>query len=156
MFNGHGRGPKPTRWRHESRESFEQFFARRSEPLHEAEKETEPLLVEETGAGLKWLFSSVGEDEPTQVQAAVGAPVRSVVLGVTGAMVALGFGSEPGEGTCQEYWAVGELEVPEGTPHAARRVRGGTGDLQLRMADGALIWLAGRNCRPWLLSDDER
>ena len=37
------RGPKPSRWRHAARSSFEQFFVRRSGPLNKAPDEaTEP------------------------------------------------------------------------------------------------------------------
>ena len=88
MLNGRSRGPKPSRGVHKSKDSFAAFFARRSEPLNEAEKEAEPPLVEATGVGFKWLFTSIGADEPTQVQATIGAPVRSTVLGNTGALAA--------------------------------------------------------------------
>ena len=70
----------------------------------------EPIdaLVEATGTGCKWLFTGFGEDEPTQVQAAVGGAARSTVIGVTGALVALGVSEKPGDGhaTCEEYWLV--------------------------------------------------
>ena len=32
-------------------------------------------------------------------------------------------------------------------------MRGGTGDLQLRMPDGALTWFSGAHCRPWVAED---
>ena len=83
MFNSRGRGPKPSKWTHKSNKQFMAFFARRSEQLNEAEKEVEPPLVEATGAGLKWLFTGIGGEEPAQVLAVVGAPIRSIVLDVT-------------------------------------------------------------------------
>ena len=103
---------------------------------------------------LKWLFSSFG-NEPVQVKAAEGASIRNIVLGITGALVAIGVGQEPGVGTCHSYWAVDEVEVAEGTAHAARRVRGGTGDLQLRLTDGSSVWCNAHHCRPWEPTDAE-
>jgi len=100
------------------------------------------------------MFSSFGLDEPTQVRADVGAPIRSIMLGVTGVLVALGVGEAPGFGTCECFWVSDdEQEVPEGTVGARRCVRGGTGDLQLRMPDGALTWFSGAHCRPWVAED---
>ena len=153
MLPGSKRGPKDRRWKKACRSAFEDFFARRSEPLHQAETDEAPL-VEATGAGLKWLFSSLG-DEPTQVQSAVGGRVRNVVLGVTGALVALGVGQEAGVGTCHHYWAVDDVEVDEGTAHATRRVRGGTGDLQMRLDDDRLVWCGSHHCRQWQVADGE-
>jgi len=89
MFNKRGRGPKPSVWKHAVQGAFEEFFAKRSNPLNDAEKVVEPPLAEATGAGLKWLYSGLGIAEPTQVQATIGAPIRSTVLGVTGSLVAL-------------------------------------------------------------------
>ena len=90
MLPGSRRGPKDKRWTKAVQASFADFFAKRSEPLNPAEKDTAPL-VEATGAGLSWLFSSFGE-EPTQVRAAEGGPVRNISLGITVALVALGHG----------------------------------------------------------------
>ena len=90
MLPGSRRGPKDKRWTKGVQASFADFFAKRSEPLNPAEKVTAPL-VEATGAGLSWLFSSFGE-EPTQVRAAEGGPVRNISLGITVALVALGHG----------------------------------------------------------------
>ena len=122
------RGPKPSKWRGTVSAGFEAFFAQRSEPLN-LQPDEEPL-VEATGAGLKWLFSGLG-NEPMQVQVVTGGVVRNVALAVTGMLVALGCGQNLGEGTCERYWVADEVEVPEGTPIATPRVRGGTGDLQL-------------------------
>ena len=61
MLLGSKRGPKDRRWKKACRSAFEDFFARRSEPLHEAETDEAPL-VEATGAGLKWLFSCLSWD----------------------------------------------------------------------------------------------
>ena len=104
MFAGRSRGPKPSRWTKGSRASFESFFAKRSEPLSEAA--TVEVDVEAACLGLKWLFAGFGEGEPLQVSAPVGAPVRSIALGVTGALLALGFGDSPGSGTCERFWVV--------------------------------------------------
>ena len=120
MLPGSRRGPKDKKWTNKSRLAFGDFFAKRSEPLNHQPDE-EPIC-EATGTGLKWLFSSFGED-PTQVAATDGAPVRNIVLGITGALVALGVGQEPGVGSCHNYWAVDDVEVPEGTAQAVRRYR---------------------------------
>ena len=154
MLPGSRRGPKDKRWTKAVRASFADFFAKRSEPLNPAEKEAAPL-VEATGAGLSWLFLSFG-DEPTQVRAAEGGPVRNIILGITGALAALGHGQAPGVGSCHEYWVdASDVEVPEATAGAVRRVRGGTGDLQLRLADGTAVWCTAHHCRPWRLEDGE-
>ena len=152
VLPGSRRGPKSKQWTKTSRLAFGDFFAKRSEALNH--QPDEAPLHEATGAGLKWLFSSFGE-EPTQVAATEGAPVRNIILGITGALVALGVGQEPGDGLCHSYWAVDDVEVPEGTAQAVRRVRGGTGDLQLRRADGALVWCTAHHYRPWRLEDGE-
>ena len=89
------------------------------------------------------------------MRAAEGASIRNAVLRVTGALVAIGIGQEPGVGTCHSYWAVDEVEVAEGTAHAACRMRGGTGDLQLRLTDGSTIWYNAHHCRPWEPTDGE-
>jgi len=148
MFNGRSRGPKPSKWTGASQMSFKSFFARRSEPL-KAAADDQPLM---TAGALKWMSCSFG-DEPRQVRADVGAPIRSVALCLTGTLVALGIGEAPGQGTCERYWVGDEQEVPEGTDGASARVRGGTGDLQLRMANGTLAWFSGAHCRPWIAED---
>ena len=148
MFDGRSRGPKLSKWTKASQASFQSFFARRSEPL-KAAADDQPVM---TAGALKWMFSSFG-DEPRQLRADVGAPIRSVVLRLTGTLVALGVGEAPGQGTCERFWVVDEREVHEGTDGASARVRGGTGDLQLRMADGTLAWFSGAHCRP-LISED--
>mmetsp|Transcript_54373 Transcript_54373/g.161555 ORF Transcript_54373/g.161555 Transcript_54373/m.161555 type:complete len:147 (-) Transcript_54373:1252-1692(-) len=94
-------------------------------------------------------------EEPTQVQAAHGSSVLNVVLSIAGALVMFGVGQEPGTGTCHNYWTVGNLEVDAGTALAKRRVRGGTGDLQLRLDDGREVWYSCHHCRPWQLADGE-
>ena len=83
MFERRSRGPKTSTWTRRSQNVFESFFARRSELLKVAAEDQphdEPLM---TAAAFKWMFSSFG-DEPKQVCAAQGAPIRSTVLGVTG------------------------------------------------------------------------
>ena len=55
------------------------------------------------------------DSEPTQVSILSGGTVRSVVADVTGAFVMLGSGQTPGEGTCEQYWTLNEVEVPKGT-----------------------------------------
>jgi hypothetical protein len=135
-----------------SKERFLGHFARRSKPLNMAESEAPPLF-EATAAGRKWLFTGFGDGEPTQVQAALNAPVHNVAMGVTGDFAALGTGAVPGEGTCERYWVVDEVEVQEGVPLAMSRVRGGTGDVQLRLPNGRVFWCSGHHCRPWQLSD---
>ena len=90
------------------------------------------------------------------MRAAQGGPVRNVVLGITGVLAALGNGQEPGVGSCHSYWVDhSDLEVQEATAGAVRRVRGGTGDLQLRIADGTFVWCTAHHCRPWRLEDGE-
>ena len=90
------------------------------------------------------------------MRAAQGGPVRNVVLGITGVLAALGNGQEPGVGSCHSYWVDhSDLEVLEATAGAVRRVRGGTGDLQLRIADGTFVWCTAHHCRPWRLEDGE-
>eukprot|EP00966_Prymnesium_polylepis_P016341 376648-Prymnesium_polylepis.1 len=69
MIPGMKRGPKPTKWTKGATKGFAAFFARRSEPLNSPPEEAP--LAEVTGAGLKWLFSQIGE-EPTQVRVAAG------------------------------------------------------------------------------------
>ena len=154
MLPGSKRGPKVKKWTKPAAFAFAEFFAKRSEPLPTAPSIDEAPLTEATGAGIKWLFSSFG-NEPVQARAAEGASIRNISLGITGALVAIGVGQEPGVGTCHSYWAVDEVEVAEGTAHAARRVRGGTGDLQLRLTDGSTIWCTGHHCRQWEPSDAE-
>ena len=152
MFEGRSRGPKTSTWTRRSQDGFESFFARRSELLKVAAEDQphdEPLM---TAAAFKWMFSSFG-DEPKQVCAAQGAPIRGIVLGVTGTLVALGTGEAPGHGTCERFWMVDEQEVPEGTAGAIACVRGGTGDLQLQIADDTLAWFSGVHCRPWIADD---
>ena len=99
VLPGCRRGPKPSKWKKTVASGFEAFFARRSEPL-DAAAEEEPL-VEASSTGSKWLFSFLG-DEPVQVSAAIGGRVRNVALGVTGALIALGVGATPGDGTCEK------------------------------------------------------
>ena len=130
--------------------SFESFFARRSEPLMEGATE-EPCV--DAALDFKWIFHGLGGEEPQQVSAAVDGAVISTVLGVTGALVALGVGEVPGAGTCERFWVADQREVPEGTADAEPRVRGGTGELQLRLADGTRAWLSARHCRPWTPAD---
>ena len=88
------------------------------------------------------------------MSSATSSLVRNVTLGVMGALLALGIGQEPGEGTCEEYWVVGDLSVPQGTPRAERRVRGGTGDLKLCLPTGEELWCSSHHCRPWRQSDE--
>ena len=152
VLSGCRRGPKPYAWKKAAVSGFEAFFARRSEPLNLA-AEKEPL-IEVSGTGSKWLFSFLG-DEPVQVSVASGGRVRNVALAVTGALATLGVGATPGDGTCENYWVVDDVEVPAGTMNAVRRVRGGTGDLQLRLSDGSTLWCSSHHCRPWKLSDEE-
>ena len=80
-----------------------------------------PPLFEASAAGRTWLFTGFGDGEPTQVQAALGAPVHNVASGVTGAFDALGIGAMPC--TCERYWVEDEVEVQEGGPHTVARVR---------------------------------
>ena len=140
MLPGSRRGPKPSKWKQGVRASFESFFAKRSEPLTDT-----PVHVPAPASslvGLKWFFSGIGADEPLQVCSPVNAPVRSVVLDITGALVALGFGEAPGQGTCERFFVVNEVEVPEDTVGASPGMRGGTGDLQLRLEDGTHAWFS--------------
>ena len=67
---------------------------------------------------------------------------------VEGELVALGVGKEHGDGTCTEYWVLDEVEVSQGTEGAARRWRGGEGELQLRLSDGRAIWYSAHHCCP--------
>ena len=153
MFNNRKSGPKPSKWTRNVSAAFTKFFARRTEPLDHAERETETLR-EETGVGWRWLFR--GDDaEPVQVLAQPGARISNVVLGITGALAVMGNGSAPGEGSCERFWVsrVDGREVPEDAPGAIANVRGGTGDLQLRLDDGNLVWCGGRHCRPWQAGD---
>jgi hypothetical protein len=131
MLPGMERGPKPTKWVSGAKVNFEAFFARRSEPFRAAPDESP--LIEVTAAGEGWMFSGFG-DESTQVRSTVGGSIRNIVVDITGTMVMLGSGQDPGQGSCQRYAVLNEVEVPEGTPFAQSRVRGGTGDLQLRLA----------------------
>ena len=153
MLVGSRRGTKPSKWRKSASKDFKSYFAQRSEPLNSLPEE-EPL-AEVTGAGFKWLFRQFGE-EPTQVRAAAGGAVRNVALGVTGALLALGSGQCPGEGTCEQYWVGADgLEVPHGTAQAVPRIRGGTGDLQLRLESGETLLCSSHHYRPHQRSDDE-
>eukprot|EP00310_Coccolithus_braarudii_P016346 CAMPEP_0183339758 /NCGR_PEP_ID=MMETSP0164_2-20130417/6572_1 /TAXON_ID=221442 /ORGANISM="Coccolithus pelagicus ssp braarudi, Strain PLY182g" /LENGTH=188 /DNA_ID=CAMNT_0025509815 /DNA_START=330 /DNA_END=894 /DNA_ORIENTATION=- len=147
------RGPKPTKkWNKGASAGFTAFFAKRAEPLLQSQEEPLPP-VEAIGAGLKWIFTSLGNN-PRQVSAEIGCNVCNIALELTGTLVALGTGQNPGEGTCEQYWVVDEMEVPESTLHAQRRIRGGTGDLQLRLANGSIKWCTSHHCRPMQPSDD--
>ena len=152
VLPGMRRGPKPKGWEKTSKAGFEAFFARRSEPLNIAPDEAP--LTEATGAGLRWIFHGF-DDAASQVRATEGAAVRNVIKCVTGALVMLGCGQNPGEGTCERYWVLNELEVPEGTQFAQPRIRGGTGDLQLRLSGGEVAWYTSHHCRPWSTADDD-
>ena len=154
MLPGQRKGPKDKQWTKVSKAKFVDYFAKRSEPLNPAESEDAAPLAEAMGGGLRWLFSSAG-DEPTQVCAVAGAPVFNVVMGITGSLVALGVGQEPGVGTCHNYWVANQVEILEGTARAERRVRGGTGDVLLRLQDGRDCWCSCCHCRPWQLADGE-
>ena len=77
----------------------------------------------------------------------IGAPVINAVLGITGALVALGNGEAPGEGTCEVYWVLHGKEVPSDTAFAERLERGGTGDLQMQSDDGKTAWFSSHHCR---------
>ena len=145
------RGPRPSKWRRSASADFSAFFARRSELLPSLPDE-EPL-AEATGAGLKWIFTGMGT-ESTQVGVAHCGSVRNVALGVTGALLALGTGQSPNEGSCERYWVLRDVEVPESTPLAIARVRGGTGDAQLRLEDDTIIWCSAHHCRPWQPLDE--
>ena len=92
MLPGMRRGPKSSRWRKGASTGFAAYFARRSEPLN-LQPEEEPL-AEATGAGLRWILTGMGE-ESTQVRSATGGSVRNVMVGVTGALIALGHGERP-------------------------------------------------------------
>ena len=107
MLAGCRRGPKPSKWKKGASDLFASFFARRSEVLNPDDQEP---LVEVSGSGSKWIFTPFA-DEPRQVNAAVGSTVRNIALCVTGALVCLGSGQEPGEGTCEAYWVVDEEEL---------------------------------------------
>ena len=146
---GSKRGPKPKKWAKGATNAFKSFFVRRAEPLPEPERAP---LFEISGAGLRWLFSS-GKEDPEQVAAAKEAPVINVVTGAIGALVALGLGDEPGSGSCEQYFVFDEEEVPAGTSGAVPRVRGGTGDLQMRLSNGAFVWSTAHHCRPWRVGD---
>jgi hypothetical protein len=98
MLEGRSQGPKTSRWTKRSRTSFKAFFARRSEPLQEAA--TEELHVDAT-LDCKWIFHGLGGQESQQVSASVDGAIVSTVLGVTGALVALGVGEFAGDGTCE-------------------------------------------------------
>ena len=150
MLPGMERGPKPTKWVSGAKVNFEAFFARRSEPFRAAPDESP--LIEVTAVGEGWMFSGFG-DESTQVRSTVGGSIRNIVVDITGTMVMLGSGQDPGQGSCQRYAVLNEVEVPEGTPFAQSRVRGGTGDLQLRLASGEIVWYSSRHCCPWVPSD---
>ena len=102
----------------------------------------------------KWCMSPAREkggclEEPTTVRAALGAAVENVVTGIRGALLALGCGAGLGQGSCVQFWSLADgTEVPEGTLFATPRLRGGTGDLQLRLDDGSDVWCSARHCRP--------
>ena len=146
---GSKRGPKSKKWTNGVKNAFKAFFVRRAEPRPEPERAP---LFEISGAGLRWLFSS-GGGEPEQVAAAEGAPVINTVTGAIGALVALGSGDEPGTGSCEQYFVVDGEEVPAGTGGAVPQVRGGTGDLRMRLSNGAFVWSTAHHCRPWRVGD---
>ena len=89
MLPGARRGPKPSKWKQSARASFDSFFAKRSGPLKDPP--TEAPALEVASVGLSWLFNGIGA-EPVQVHSPVNGPVRSVVLGTAGLLIALGFG----------------------------------------------------------------
>ena len=100
-----------------------------------------------TAVTLTWLHTGVGLDRK-QVHASIGSFVCNAVTGSVGRLVRMGAGTKPGEGTYEEYWAVDEKEVPADTANAARRSRGGVGDLQLLGPDGVFVWYGAHHCFP--------
>eukprot|EP00967_Tisochrysis_lutea_P018325 scaffold20765_cov23-Tisochrysis_lutea.AAC.1 len=69
MFNGRSRGPKPSRCTHSSRQGFEAFFGRRSEPPPDVEAAVnanaeEPAGAASDAAACHWLSCGNGDGEP--------------------------------------------------------------------------------------------
>ena len=82
IFNGHSRGPKPSRWKEQSQGSFESFFERLKGPqMLPADVEME---VEQEHAAVsvatvhRWLFSGDGGSELVQVEAVPGACLTNI------------------------------------------------------------------------------
>ena len=124
-------------WAKREGQSVESFFARQR------------VRQESAGAPaqLDWVYSLDGEETYT-ARLSVGSPVAHLVLGLRGVLLRQGVGDQPGVGSCEAYWSIDGKDVAEEVAGAQRLVRGGTGDLQLRLDDGSTLWCSARHISP--------
>ena len=127
MLLGRGLGgPKPKAWAKAEAQKLKAFFARQEER-------------QRSGGGaaeLEWAYSTDGEDTH-HARVPVGGLVKHVTLGLFGTVLQKGSGAEPGDGTCEVYWAQNGQECAADVAGAQQLLRGGTGDLEIRLNNGS-------------------
>jgi len=138
MGRGPG-GPKCSSWTRKEGAQLSAFF-QREEARQRGNASGRP-------SDLTWMFTTDGEDHQ-QAHVAIGGAVHYLIEGLTAELVRKGEGAMPGQGTYEEYWVVSEEEVASDLPGAQRRVRGGSGDLQLRLHDGSTRWVSAKHVAP--------
>ena len=137
MKRGPG-GPKTSTWTRTEGQQLDAFFRR---------IEARPRIPAAASGGsshLEWMFTIDGDVQQTACVIA-GAPVRHLVQGLTAIMLRKGVGVSAGKGTCEAYWVLGEDEVVDSSAGAQRRLRGGSGDLELRLTDGSTRWVSAKH-----------
>ena len=88
---------------------------------------------------MEWVYSIDG-DETHQARVPINGLVKHLTFGVTGTVLRKGSGCTPGDGSCHDYWMLDGQEVAADVAGAQRLMRGGTGDLQVRLENGASVW----------------
>jgi len=140
MFTGRGPGgPKPSAWTRSEGQQLTAFFARQAE-----------RHGQRSGGGaaeLEWIYTIDGE-ETHQARVPIGGRVKHLTFGVTGTVLSQGSGFTPGDGSCHAYWMLDGQEVAADVAGAQCLLRGGTGDLEVRLENGSSVWYSARHVAP--------